>query len=97
MARDRLNGEEEKRKDNAETQRTQRKRREENRPLACGGQTLQRRFDGYGEVAGMEGFLAGVAEAEEADDGDEEEAGFDEEFAAVGPINGLVFQVGICE
>jgi hypothetical protein len=45
----------------------------------------------------MEGFLAGVAEAKEADGGDEEEAAFDEEFAAVGPINGLVFQVGIGE
>ena len=45
----------------------------------------------------MEGFVAGVADAEEADGRDEEEARFDEEFAAVGQINGLIFQVGIGE
>jgi len=45
----------------------------------------------------MEGFIAGVAEAEEADGGDEQEAESDEEFAAVGPIDGSVFQGGISE
>jgi len=38
-----------------------------------------------------------VAKAEEADGGNEEEAGFDEEFAAVGPSYGRIFQVGIGE
>ena len=50
-----------------------------------------------GGKAGMEGFFAGVAKAEEADGGDEQEAQFDEEFAAVGPVDGLIFQVGIGE
>ena len=38
-------------------------------------------------MAGVEGFSAGKAEAEEADGDDHEEPGFDEEFAAVGPIH----------
>ena len=48
-------------------------------------------------LAGVEGFFAGMAQAKETDGGDEEEAEFDEKFAAVGPIGGLIFQVRIGE
>ena len=48
-------------------------------------------------LAGAEGFFAGVAQAEEADRGDQEDAGLDKEFAAVEPVDGSVFQVGIGE
>jgi len=50
-----------------------------------------------GRIGGREGFFARVTKAEEADGGNEEEAGFDEEFAAVGPSYGRIFQVGIGE
>ena len=38
-----------------------------------------------------------MAEAQKADDGDDEQTGFDEEFAAVEPIYGDIFQAGIGE
>src|SRR6266705_6674562 len=47
--------------------------------------------------AGVEGFSAGKAEAEEADGDDQEQAGFDEEFAAVGPIHRGILQGRISE
>ena len=51
----------------------------------------------FGRLAETVGFLAGMAQAEEADRGYKEEAEFDEEFAAVGPGGGSVFQVWIGE
>jgi hypothetical protein len=39
----------------------------------------------------VEGFLAGVAGAEEGSDKDDKCAGFDEEFAAVEPVDGGAF------
>lgn len=43
------------------------------------------------------GFFLGVAGAEEAGYEDDGGAGFDEEFAAVEPVDGGAFQVGIGE
>jgi len=50
-----------------------------------------------GDLAGVEGLFAGVAQAQQADSGDDEETRLDEEFAAVEPVDGGVFQVGIGE
>jgi len=46
---------------------------------------------------GAECFLAGVAGAEEAGYQDDGGTGFDEEFAAVEPVDGGAFQVGVGE
>src|SRR5260370_22272726 len=46
------------------------------------------------DLAGAEGFSARMAKAHQADDGDDEKAGLDEELAAVGPIDGGIFQGG---
>jgi len=48
-------------------------------------------------LPGVEGFFAGEAQAEEADGGDENKAGFDEKLAAVGPMDGGILQGGIGE
>ena len=48
-------------------------------------------------LASRSNLRAGVAGAEEADDHDDGGAGFDEEFAAVEPIDGRAFQVWIGE
>jgi hypothetical protein len=48
-------------------------------------------------LAGVQGFFAGMAQAQQADGGDEEQARFDEEFAAVGPIYVSILQAGIGE
>jgi len=59
--------------------------------------------DGYSDVAidrsiwRPAGFFAGIAQAQQADAGDEQQAGFDEKFAAIEPIHGSVFQTGIGE
>ena len=45
----------------------------------------------------LKSFLAGVAGAEEAGYEDDSGAGFDEEFAAVEPVDGGAFQVGVGE
>jgi len=51
-------------------------------------------FSGLAETVG---FLAGMAQAEETERDDKEEAELDEEFAAVEPGGGSVFQVWIGE
>jgi len=38
-------------------------------------------------LAGAEGFFASVAQAQQTDGGDEEQARFDEEFAAIEPVH----------
>src|SRR6267154_4952273 len=48
-------------------------------------------------LANAESFFASVTQAEEGDRGDREEAKLDEEFAAVGPIHGSIFQSRIGE
>jgi len=48
-------------------------------------------------LAGAEGFSARLAKAHKADDGDDEKARLDEEFAAIGPVDAGIFQVRIGE
>jgi hypothetical protein len=48
-------------------------------------------------MAWVEGFLARMSQAQEADGGNKEQARFDKKFAAVEPSYGRVFQVGIGE
>src|SRR5712672_1770212 len=48
-------------------------------------------------LANAESFFASVTQAEEGDRGDQEEAKLDEEFAAIGPIHGSIFEVRIGE
>jgi len=48
-------------------------------------------------LPGVKGFLAGEAQAEEADGGDEKKAGFHKKLAAVGPMDGGILQGGIGE
>lgn len=43
-------------------------------------------------MAEVGGFSAGMAPAEEADGGDQQEAGFDKQFAAVEPVDGIILQ-----
>ncbi len=50
-----------------------------------------------GGKAGVEGFFAGMAQAQQADGGDEEQAGFDKKLAAIEPLYGGIFQGGIGE
>jgi len=48
-------------------------------------------------LADAESFFASVAQAKQADGSDEEQARFDEEFAAIEPFHGGIFQAGIRE
>ena len=57
----------------------------------------QRRRYLLSDLAGVEGFLAGMAHAKQTDGGDEEHAGFGKEFAAIEPIHRAIFQPGITE
>ena len=50
-----------------------------------------------GDLAETAGLLAGMAQAQQANGGDEEQARFDEEFAAVEPMDRVIFQAGISE
>src|SRR5215469_9373764 len=45
-----------------------------------------------GRTAEVGGFSAGVAQAEQADRCDQEEAGFNKQFAAVEPVDGIILQ-----
>ena len=50
-----------------------------------------------GDLVEGAGLLAGMAQAQQANGGDEEQARFDEEFAAIEPIHRGIFQAGISE
>jgi hypothetical protein len=58
-----------------------------------------RRGPGYllSNLTGLESFFAGMAQPQPAGGGDEEQARFDEEFAAIEPIYGCIFQGGVGE
>ena len=43
----------------------------------------------------MGGFSAGMTPAEEADGGDQQQAGFDKQFAAVEPVDGLILHARV--
>ena len=43
-------------------------------------------------MAEVGGFSAGMAPAQEADGGDQQEAAFDKQFAAVEPVDGIILQ-----
>jgi len=49
------------------------------------------------DLAGVEGFLAGVPQSQQADGSDEEQTRFDKEFGAIEPIHRGIFQAGIGE
>jgi len=59
--------------------------------------TLLRGGYPLGDLADAESFFASVAQAKQADGSDEEQARFDEEFAAIEPIHAGIFQAGIGE
>jgi len=59
--------------------------------------TLLRGGYPLGDLEDAESFFASVAQAEQADGSDEEQARFDEEFAAIEPIHAGIFQAGIRE
>src|SRR5216684_8166178 len=48
-------------------------------------------------LTGVESFFAGIAQAQPARGGDEEQARLDAEFAAIEPVYGGIFQGGIGE
>ena len=50
-----------------------------------------------GDLVEGAGLLAGMAQAQQANGGDEEQARFDEELAAIEPIHRGIFQAGISE
>src|SRR5207249_419198 len=61
-------------------------------------------FDFYSDMAicwailaGMKRFLAGMSQAQQTDGSDKDQTRFDEEFAAIEPIHGVIFQAGIGE
>ena len=45
----------------------------------------------------MKRFLAGMSQAQQTDGSDKDQTRFDEEFAAIEPIHGVIFQAGIGE
>src|ERR1700687_3868788 len=60
---------------------------------------LFRRGPGWllSNLTGVESFFAGMAQAQPAGGRDEEQARFDEEFAAIEPVYGGIFQGGVGE
>ena len=45
----------------------------------------------------MKRFLAGMSQAQQTDGSDKDQTRFDEEFAAIEPIDRVIFQAGISE
>ena len=50
-----------------------------------------------GDAAGAESFFASMAQAQQTDGRDKEQARFDEEFATIEPVHRGIFQTGIGE